>query len=202
MLPLAVNANTNLPQGDGGGLALGTGKGRGGGWNNAGPPWSTGEIWGRQCAERRGRRARIEMASCASARRWRPAIQLRRRACENLCRNPGAEKSTTGATALALLPFYGAGYTHKDGPYAEQVNHGLYYLCGRMLVTPQGGDLQEGTMYAQGISTIVLCEAYAMSKDEKLRPFAQNALNFILIRTGQTNRRLARFSRRRPAIRP
>ncbi|HTQ40460.1 MAG TPA: prenyltransferase/squalene oxidase repeat-containing protein [Pirellulales bacterium] len=100
--------------------------------------------------------------------------------CDNLCRNPGRETSTTAATALALLPFYGAGYTHKEGPYTEQVNRGLYYLGTRMLATPQGGDLQEGSMYAQGLATIVLCEAYAMSKDSNLRPYAQQAVNFIL----------------------
>ncbi len=100
--------------------------------------------------------------------------------CEGLCRNPGVERSTTAATALALLPFYGAGYTHKEGPYKDQVNKGLYYLGSRMLITPNGGDLEEGTMYAQGISTIVLCEAYAMSHDENLKPYAQKAVDFIV----------------------
>jgi Prenyltransferase and squalene oxidase repeat len=176
------DANTNLPQGDGGGLSLGTGKGRGGGLGGRTP-------------ERRGQLAKSGGGSPQSEEaverglKWLLAHQhedggwrfnFDGAPCENLCRNPGTEKSTTGATALALLPFFGAGYTHKDGPYAEQISRGLYYLCGRMLVTPQGGDLQEGTMYAQGISTIVLCEAYAMSKDDKLRPYAQNALNFIL----------------------
>jgi hypothetical protein len=100
--------------------------------------------------------------------------------CEGLCRNPGVERSTTAATALALLPFYGAGYTHQEGPYKDQVSRGLYYLGSRMLITPNGGDLEEGTMYAQGISTIVLCEAYAMSHDENLRPYAQKAVDFIV----------------------
>ncbi len=191
------DANTNLPQGDGGGFALGTGKGRGGGLGGR-TPGRRGQL-----AKSGGGTAKSEEA-VERGLKWLLAHQhedggwrfnFDGAPCENLCRNPGAEKSTTGATALALLPFYGAGYTHKEGPYAEQVNHGLYYLCGRMLVTPQGGDLQEGTMYAQGISTIVLCEAYAMSKDEKLRPFAQNAAQFYFVRTGQTKRRLALFSR-------
>ncbi|MCC7084723.1 MAG: terpene cyclase/mutase family protein [Pirellulales bacterium] len=100
--------------------------------------------------------------------------------CNSACRNAGTETTSTGATALALLPFYGAGYTHREGPYAEQVNKGLYYLCNRMLILPQGGDLQEGTMYAQALSTIVLCEAYAMSQDAKLRPYAEKAVKFVL----------------------
>jgi hypothetical protein len=35
-------------------------------------------------------------------------------------------------------------------------------------------------MYAQGLATIALCEAYAMSGDENLRPFAEHAIRFIL----------------------
>jgi hypothetical protein len=107
--------------------------------------------------------------------------------CNNLCTHGGVETSTTGATAMALLPFFGAGYTHEKGPYAEQVNRGLYYLGSHMLVTPQGGDLQEGTMYAQGLSTITLCEAYGMSKDPTLRPYAQKAVDYILYAQDHTS---------------
>jgi hypothetical protein len=100
--------------------------------------------------------------------------------CNGYCRNAGKNASSTGATAMALLAFYGAGYTHSKGPYQQQVNRGLYYLGSRMLLTPNGGDMQEGTMYAQGLSAIALCEAYAMSGDENLRPFAEHAIRFIL----------------------
>ena len=101
-------------------------------------------------------------------------------ACNGYCRNPGTNGSSTGATAMALLAFYGAGYTHRAGPHQEPLNRGLYYLVRRMLQTEHGGDLQEGTMYAQGLSTIALCEAYAMSGDEDLRPYAEQAIRFIL----------------------
>jgi hypothetical protein len=99
--------------------------------------------------------------------------------CQGLCRHPGSHASTTGATALALLPFLGAGYTSEQGPYQEVVKKGLYYLTGRMLITPKGGDLQEGTMYAHGLASIVLCEAYAMTGDPALREPAQQAVDFI-----------------------
>jgi hypothetical protein len=95
------------------------------------------------------------------------------------CRNPGTASSTTGATGLALLPFLGAGYTSQKGPYQQVVRRGIYYLTSRMLVTELGGDLQEGTMYAQGIATLALCEAYGMTRDPALRPVAQDAVNFI-----------------------
>ena len=119
--------------------------------------------------------------------RWLAAHQLEdgswhfdhRAVCQQ-CRHTGSEASTTGATALALLPFLGAGYTHqRDSEHREVVEKGLYYLGSRMLVTPHGGDLREGTMYAQGIATIALCEAYAMTGDQALRPYAESAIKFV-----------------------
>lgn len=99
--------------------------------------------------------------------------------CGGLCKNPGTVGSTTAATGLALLPFFGAGEVTEESTYKDIVDKGLYYLSSRMLVTPHGGDLQEGTMYAQGIAAIALCEAYAMTRDESLRPTAQYAIDFI-----------------------
>ncbi len=94
-------------------------------------------------------------------------------------RNPGTVASTTGATAMALMPFLGAGYTHFSGEHRETVRRGLYYLLRRALMTPEGADLQEGTMYAQGLAAIVLCEAYAMTGDPQLKDVAQRAVDFI-----------------------
>ncbi len=99
--------------------------------------------------------------------------------CRGLCRNPGSHTSTTAATAIALAPFLGAGYTHRDGQHTATVRKGLYYLQTRAIETSNGLDLQEGTMYAQGLATIVLCEAYAMTSDEGLKDAAQKALDFI-----------------------
>jgi len=100
--------------------------------------------------------------------------------CGGLCRNPGTEGSTTAATGLALLAFLGAGEVTEDSLYKKVVDKGLYYLSSRLIVTPHGGDLQEGTMYAQGIAAIALCEAYAMTEDDSLRPVAQQAVDFIV----------------------
>ena len=81
--------------------------------------------------------------------------------------------------ALALLPFLGAGHTHQSGEYRDVVHNGLYYLKSRIIKTAHGADLQEGTMYAQGLAAIALCEAYAMTQDETLRQPAQQAIDFI-----------------------
>jgi len=102
--------------------------------------------------------------------------------CRGQCRNPGnIPEARNGATGMALLPFLGAGQTHKQGKYKEQVRQGLYFLVNHMKVSPQGGSLHEGGghMYSHGIASIVLCEAYAMTHDKGLYAPAQQALNYI-----------------------
>jgi hypothetical protein len=98
--------------------------------------------------------------------------------------DPGTIDNPTGATGLALLAFLGCGHTHKTGDYQKQVNSGLNYLINTMKTTGAGGDLRmpnDGQgMYTQGICTIALCEAYALSKDKALKQPTQLALNFIV----------------------
>jgi hypothetical protein len=86
------------------------------------------------------------------------------------------------ATGMALLPFLGAGQTHKQGKYKEQVKAGLYWLATNMALSPNGGDMTGGggAMYGHGIASIALCEGYAMTQDKHLGPHAQAALNFIM----------------------
>jgi hypothetical protein len=99
------------------------------------------------------------------------------------CRNVGHHESTTAATALALLPLLGAGQTPQEGQYQQAVSRGLAYLRSRMIVTPSGGDLQEGTMYAQGLATIALCEACSLAPggdEDPNRASAQRAIDFIV----------------------
>lgn len=105
--------------------------------------------------------------------------------CQGRCGDPGAKsKATLAATGMALLPFLGAGQTHKQGKYKQQVAAGLYYLTSNMEYSPQhGGDMTqhgEGAMYGHGIDSIVLCEAYAMTHDKQFQAPAQAALNFIM----------------------
>ena len=100
--------------------------------------------------------------------------------CEE-CSKPGNHGSTTAATGMALLPFLGAGYTHRRGPYTETVRKGLDFLKSKVIETPFGGDLQGGTnLYAQAIATLALCEAYAMTEDRSLDPVCRQAIAFIV----------------------
>lgn len=102
--------------------------------------------------------------------------------CNGACRNPGdMAEARIGATGMALLPFLGAGQTHKTGKYKDNVNAGLFFLARNMKVTPKGGELWEkgGRMYSHGLASIALCEAYAMTHDRDLHDYAQAAINYI-----------------------
>ena len=107
--------------------------------------------------------------------------------CQGRCADPGSlADCKTGATAMALLPFLGAGQTHKQGKYKETVNRGLYFLTSQIKVSDRGGmkagDLAQGggSMYSHGLASIVLCEAYAMTHDKGLMVPAQLSLNHIV----------------------
>ncbi|MFZ5829967.1 MAG: hypothetical protein ACOY3P_07755 [Planctomycetota bacterium] len=99
--------------------------------------------------------------------------------CRGQCRNSGDRaRARIAATALAILPFLGAGQTHKQGQYQSTVKNGIYFMVSNMR---KDGGLNDpgGRMYAHGLATIALCEAYAMTSDKGLKDPAQAALNFI-----------------------
>lgn len=95
----------------------------------------------------------------------------------------GATRTDTGATALALLPFLGAGQTPRSGIYRDNVARGLRWLLS---VQKENGDLRHDSpsntgMYAHGQAAIVLCEAFVCSGgDEVLRGPAQRSIDFIV----------------------
>lgn len=97
----------------------------------------------------------------------------------------GQKEHRAAATGMALLPFLAAGETHtpkkdnKEAKYAKTVQAGLNWLCGRCPPSGPNAGRISANMYEQAIATLPLCEAFGMTKDEKLRPFAQAAINFI-----------------------
>ena len=102
--------------------------------------------------------------------------------CQGQCSHSGESRAADrcGATAMALLPFLGRGYTHKEGPYKRELEAGLNFLA-TMTVQGQGRAYGPGgSMYSQGIAGIVLSESYAMTQDKRLAMPAQLALNFIM----------------------
>ncbi len=97
--------------------------------------------------------------------------------------NPGSlVEARAGATALALLPLLGQGHTHLTGKYKKEVRRGLEYLMQRKQLRKEGSiSYMEpgGTMYSHGLVAIVFGEAYAMSQDPLLAPYAQGSIWFI-----------------------
>ncbi len=130
-------------------------------------------------------------AAVAHALEWLAAHQMAdggwdfdhtRGPCKGRCSHPGiGPPARNAATSMALLPFLGAGQTHKEGKYKATVERGLAYLIKHMRVRSGMGDFMEagGNMYSHGLATITLCEAYAMTNDPGLLKPAQMALNFI-----------------------
>ena len=91
-------------------------------------------------------------------------------------------KGDAAATSLALLPFLGAGQTHEHGMYKHHVAKGLKWLIDHQ---QEDGDLRinfsgQAGMYAHGQATIVLCEALAMTGDQRFKKPAQQAIDFIV----------------------
>jgi hypothetical protein len=91
----------------------------------------------------------------------------------------GTEVNDVAGTALGLLPFLAAGKTHKpaaSNPYDKNIERGLKFLIRSQDKTGYFGN----GMYAHGLATIVLCEAYGLTQDPVLRRPAQNAINLIV----------------------
>ncbi|MBM3965997.1 MAG: hypothetical protein FJ308_13185 [Planctomycetes bacterium] len=95
-------------------------------------------------------------------------------------------RSNSAATALALLAFQGAGYSHEQYKYQSNCKKALEWLRS---VQKKNGDLYQaqdeasdknGWLYSHAIATLALCEAYGMTRDEELREPAQRAIDFLV----------------------
>ena len=82
--------------------------------------------------------------------------------------------------------FLGAGQTHMEGEFKDTVFKGLSFLIQSMKVQgPYGawwvGNGGEGLddMYAHGIASIAMCEAYGMTRDPRLQEAAQLSINYL-----------------------
>ncbi|MGB8852185.1 MAG: hypothetical protein WCC69_01295 [Pirellulales bacterium] len=100
--------------------------------------------------------------------------------CQGQCGNSGSSvNDRAAATAFALLAFYRHGDSHKQGPHKDKLLKGVAFLAG--LSTSGDGKCygQAGNMYSQGCAGIALAEGYRLTKDSRIKPAAQAALNFI-----------------------
>ncbi len=103
----------------------------------------------------------------------------------NTSENPGAlDQAPATATAVALLPFLGAGQSPRRGEFRRTVGNGLIFLRKRL--APVGADAaslyepQAGGLPSHAIGTCVLCEAVALTVDAQSQKAAQSAVNFLV----------------------
>jgi hypothetical protein len=91
-------------------------------------------------------------------------------------------RADTGMTGLALLAFLASGHTHLKGEYRENVRRGLEYL---LRAQSRDGDLggqatAYARMYCHSMAAFAISEAYGMTRDHRLRPFVQRAVNYTV----------------------
>jgi hypothetical protein len=99
------------------------------------------------------------------------------------CGGAVSRQNDIAATGFGLLPFLAAGQTHKPNTdkdqkedYSKTVKAGLEYLIAKQGQNGYFG----GDMYAHGIATIAMCEAYGMTSDPLLKGPAQKAVRHIV----------------------
>jgi hypothetical protein len=98
--------------------------------------------------------------------------------CAGACFYAQADTATTG---LSLLAYLGAGYTHIDGKYTDAVYKGLQFLLGEQKRDGDlRGDARSVGMYCHAMATLALCEAYALTGDEKLRDPVERGVRFLV----------------------
>jgi prenyltransferase beta subunit len=95
-------------------------------------------------------------------------------------RDYAGRDADSGVTALSILAFLGAGYTHEEGQYADNVDRALRWLISQQR---QDGNFGFGAghfamMYCHGIATYAVAEAYGMQND----PTSNTMLREPLIR--------------------
>ncbi len=97
-------------------------------------------------------------------------------------RGGAGKRATNGITGLALLSMLGAGNTHLEGPYAENVRRGLSYLIRSQ--QPDGSLAGAATAYeatyCHGMAALAMCEAAAMTGDESAIRSAAAAVRFTM----------------------
>jgi hypothetical protein len=96
----------------------------------------------------------------------------------------GGLANDEAVTALAMLAFLGAGYTHKGGgKFQDNVNRATEWLLRNQ--RPDGGwgiinQAHGYEIYASTIGTLAMAEAYGMTSDARLRESAQRGVDYVL----------------------
>ncbi len=96
------------------------------------------------------------------------------------CDGQGTSHYDVAVTGLSLLAFLGNGQTHRVGMFKKTVKRGLDWLVARQQDDGTFGPrTSESWVYNHAIGTMALCEAYAVTRDYRLKTPAQKALDYI-----------------------
>ncbi len=97
-------------------------------------------------------------------------------------RGAAGRGADTGITGLALLAFLGAGNTHVQGEYRDNVRRGLDFLLRSQAA--DGSLFGDATLYAQmychSMATFALAESQAVTGDRRIGDAVTRAVNFSL----------------------
>lgn len=97
-------------------------------------------------------------------------------------RQGAGARADTGITGLAILAFLGSGQSHLHGAYRTEVAKGLEYL--RQHQRADGSLFADAELYARtychSMATLAACEAYALTRDERLEPMCRAAVTYTL----------------------
>ena len=95
-------------------------------------------------------------------------------------------RSQTAATALSLLAFQGAGYSHRQYHYAPVCKSAIEFLLahqqpnGDLYIPMDEASNANARFYSHSIASLAICEAFGMTQDESLREPAQRAVQFMV----------------------
>jgi hypothetical protein len=90
----------------------------------------------------------------------------------------GGLANDSAVTGMAMLAFLGAGHTHKQGKYRDNVRRAAEWIIKTQ--RPDGGWTDHAyKAYALGLNTLALAEAYGMTKDPRMRLPAQKGVDRI-----------------------
>lgn len=97
-------------------------------------------------------------------------------------RQGAGNNADMGITGLATLAFLGKGHTHLEGKHRVCVQKALEYLVNHQqhdgCLGGQAG--MYAKMYCHAMALLAISEAYAMTKDERIRPFLDRGLAYTI----------------------
>jgi hypothetical protein len=100
--------------------------------------------------------------------------------CSGPGQNKGNHRFDAGVSSLAILAFLGRGYTHRFGPYKRIVGKAFHWLKRQQKSDGSIGFQEGEEIYNHAIATMALCEAFAMTRDSRLKRSAQRAVDFCV----------------------